>query len=227
MKRLLMFSLIMVFATAAFSSEMFSGKGTGESDTINRDMFYCQPPIGMAFNASTAFDAELADDVPDALNGQTFNQVGFNVLEWGSTWMNPTGCYVNIYLGECPPTMNPDTSYYFLWADLAPVYQNLDGYDTYYCTATLPDTWTISEPMSIGFVVDNSWGQNAPYCGVATTNFDAWYGDCVAYWAGDYWGFPRWSSASAYGYNIDVGFCLGLIVTPAEESDWSTLKSLY
>ncbi|MCB1164282.1 MAG: hypothetical protein R3C71_04615 [Candidatus Krumholzibacteriia bacterium] len=226
MKKLLVLLGIMALAVPAFGASSDISSGSIDSNScVDRDMIYCQSPQGSAMNASSAFDAELSDDMPDGMAGQAFNVVGGWVLEWSGTWMNPTGVTINIYNGECPPDLAPAYSYYFAWGDMFTQYDPQGGFDTYYFEAMLPDVITIEAGMSVGFVAEISWGQNAPYVGCALGATTTGCGS--AYWAGDYWGYPRWYSAAAYGYPYDLAYCLGYTVTAAEEATFSAVKSLY
>jgi len=227
MKMLLSIIAMLILAPAAMadsSAGVSDGSLISES-SVDRDMFYCQSPFGTAMNGSSAFEAELADDIPTTLDGQLFNLVGGWCLQWGAAWQNPMGITINIYSGDCPPGMVADYSYYFAWADLYSVYDPQGGWDTYYFEALLPVSHTITAGMSIGFVAEVGWGQNAPYAGFAMS--DPVMGCGSAYWAGDYWGYPRWYSAASYGYPYDVAYCLGTDGIPVGESTWSAVKALY
>jgi hypothetical protein len=226
MKKLLILIAMLAVAAPAFaaSSDVNSGNLTANS-CVDREMTYCQPAFGAAMNASSAFGAELSDDMPDAMAGDVFNQVGGWVLEWGGTWMNPTGVTINIYSGECPPNLAPAYSYFFAWGDLDTTYDPQSGYDAYYFEAMLPDVITIEAGMSVGFVAEIDWGQNAPYAGCCLSDPQGGCGS--AYWAGDYWGYPRWYSAADYGYPYDLAYCLGYTVTATDETNFSAVKALY
>ncbi len=89
----------------------------------------------------------------------------------------------------------------------------------------LGGVYTLGSTSSVGGVVDQNWGQNPPYCGLVFCDAIA---GCEGYWAGDYWGFPRWSPFSAYfGYGLDLGYCLGSGPVPTQDSTWGKVKSLY
>lgn len=175
--------------------------------------FYCQPPhmYLWTINASTGFASEAADDIPDDFYGMDIMDVVCYVSEWGGSWMDPGGVYINFYDAECPPGMSPVSSFYFDWASLEKVvvYDDPGYFTTYRVRAYLPNPMLIGYDMSIGFQVANTWGDMAPYCGVVMTDEGVVFGDCEGYWDGVYWGFPRWTGLdAATGIPIDVAYCL-------------------
>jgi len=228
MKKLLVLFAALSLASFAFAgNQMMSDDGGAVDIDHSRDMFYCQNPYAMAGNSSTDFGAEDADDIPDDLIGMQFNTVGGWLLMWGGYWTNPQGVYVNIYNAECPPTYDPAQSYFIAWGDMAYTeYVNMNGYDTYYFEALLPDTWTVVADMSIGLAAQLGWGQNPPYAGFCLTNYEV-FGCGEMHWAGDYWGYPRWTPFGQYGYYMDLAYCLGGGTTATPSSDFSTVKALY
>ena len=78
----------------------------------------------------------------------------------------------------------------------------------------------IQAPMSIGFAVDNSWGQDPPYCGVDySPNV---YGCGAGYYDHEHWGEPRWTQYNDVAYSLDdTG------VVAVEPSTWTSVKDLY
>lgn len=175
--------------------------------------FYCQDPhvYLQTVNSSSSFGSEVADDIPDDFVGMDILDVVFYVSEWGGYWVNPSGVYVNFYDAECPPGGTPATSVYFPWAslDLELIYDAPGSFTCYRCTGYLPGAEAITADMSIGFQVDNDWGQTTPYCGIVMTDDNTTFGDCEAYWDGAYWGVPRWTPMSSYfGIAFDVAYCL-------------------
>jgi len=226
MKKLLTLIAIMALAVSAnawVSSHVHSGV---IGDGNDRDMFYCQTPhMESSANGQLAYLAECADDIPAEYAGQTFNQVGAYCLQWGGGEADPVGIYINIYEAACPPTMDPAASYFFPWGDLYT--ENVSGgYWVYYFEALLPDVWTVTDGMSIGFTVDLGHGENPPYGGFAWCETVSGCGDW--YWAGDNWGLPRWTAFQDYGYGaFDLAFCIGNTTTPAAETHWTQVKSLY
>lgn len=175
--------------------------------------FYCQPPHQYLWtvNASTGFASEAADDVPDDFYCTNILDVVFYVSEWGGYWMDPDGVFINFYNAECPPGMSPVSSFYFAWASLEKVvvYDDPGWFTCYRVRAYLPNPVHIDYDVSIGFQVNNTWADMAPYCGVVLTNDYDVYGDCEAYWDGTYWGYPRWGTIWGYfGIPADVAYCL-------------------
>ncbi|HVP58065.1 MAG TPA: hypothetical protein VMU02_08180 [bacterium] len=175
--------------------------------------FYCQPPhVNLwTINASTGFASEASDDIPDTFAGMTLHDVSFYVSEWGGTWIDPDGVYINFYNAECPPGMTSMTSFFIAWGDMQKtvVYDSPGSFTCYRCTADLPSPLVILTDMSIGFQVVNEWGDAAPYCGVVMTDENVVFGDCSGYWDGLYWGYPRWSGLDVItGVPIDLAYCL-------------------
>jgi len=215
----------------AFESTHGGAVKPGDYDN-DRDMFYCQDPSSWWFtaNGSTPFGAEQADDIPDDLYGMSFNTIGFFVGEWASNWQDPVGVFVNIYNAECPPSQDPAYSYYYLWSELGAyiVYDDPGWMAVYACTAMLPDVFVVEYDMSLGFVVDLDWGQNAPYGGVVMTEDYDVYGCGQAYWDGTHWGAGRWTAIGDYfGFPTDIAYCIGIEMTATEAASWGTVKSLY
>lgn len=175
--------------------------------------FYCQPlhMYVQTVNASTAFGSEVADDIPDQFTGMPIVDVVCYVGEWGGYWMDPAGVYVNFYGAECPPGTAPVQSFYLSWASLEKqiVYDDPGWFTSYRVRGYLPVPVVIEADMSIGFTVDNTWGDLAPYCGIGVTDDYAIFGDCEGYWDGTYWGYPGWTPFSYYfGTSWDVAYCL-------------------
>ncbi len=175
--------------------------------------FYCQPPNEylQTINASSAFDAEVADDIPDEFVGVEIDDVVFYVSEWGGSWIDPAGVEVRFYDAECPPQQVASMSFYFDWAGIEKelIYDSPGVFTSYRVRVYLPEAVTITADMSIGFVVDCPWGTAAPYAGVVMTEDDVIFGDCGAYWDAEYWGYPRWTRVIDYfGTDWDVAYCL-------------------
>jgi hypothetical protein len=214
MKILLLCLAVLALAVVAYAS--------GETDAVAPEEvsvpplmaeFYCQPPhiYLQTYNACTAFDSEVADDIPDDFVGVEINDVVFYVSEWGGAWVDPAGVYVNFYTGECPPALVADKSFFFAWADVErEIIYNDPGYFTCYRVQVyLPELVTITADMSLGLTVDNPWGQTTPYCGIVVTDDGITYGDCGCYWSPEYWGYPRWTYGLDYfGVDRDVAYCL-------------------
>ena len=118
--------------------------------------------------------------------------------------IDPLGIIVNLYAEDCPPVMDPYDTMYFDWGDPTQMeYEFVNDQPGSYdlrVTLFLGNMMLIQAPMSIGFVVDNTWGIDPPYCGVDySPNV---YGCGTGYYDHEYWGEPRWTT-----YN-DVAYCL-------------------
>jgi hypothetical protein len=214
MKTMILSLAILALAVSAYAVESTHGVAP-EQVTLPplQAEFYCQPPhmYLQTFNASTAFDAEAADDIPDDYVGVEINDVVFYVSEWGASWIDPAGVIVNFYDAECPPSQVAYRSFYFDWAGIEKeiIYDDPGWFTSYRVQVYLPELVPIVADMSIGFEVDCLWGTGAPWAGVVMTNDDDIYGDCGAYWDGVSWGWPRWTYVlDYYGVNLDVAYCL-------------------
>ena len=210
---------------------------SGQQVEPPRDILFCQPPTAgyYTMNASTGYASELADDFPEEFGvGQWMvDEIVVYIGEWGDDWVNPAGIIVNLYSGDCPPDMAPYQTLYFPGGD--PAFMDFffvnDQPGSYDLEVTLyvNPNFQILSPMSIGFVVDNTWGEGAPYCGVDYTVDDDIYGCGEAYIDHAYWEHPRWTPASAsHGAPVDIAYCLGANgATAAGTSTWSVFKTLY
>ena len=175
--------------------------------------FYCQPPhvYLQVYNACTGFNSEVVDDIPDGFVGMQILDIVFYVSEWSGYWLDPSGVYVNVYYSECAPGIAPDLVIYFPWSELTTevIYDSPGSYTCYRCKGYLDSPLAIQADMSLGFQVDNYWGQDVPYSGIVMTDDGAVFGDCESYWDGAYWGVPRWTLGSDYfGTARDVAYCL-------------------
>jgi len=242
MKTMVFVLFVLALAGSAYASDPGVHQASSQYETAGtpseipdhgRDFFYCQLPTASYYtmNASTGFASELADDIPDEFYCRWISAIIIYVGEWGAPWIDPAGIFVNFYSGECPPPLLPAFTRYVTWAevDKVIVQQGTNSYD-YEVTIWLCPPVHIEVDMSIGFVVDNTWGQNPPYCGVDYTNDYDVHGCGEMYIDHAYWGFPRWSLASAsHGTPVDLAYCLGENMGPsaADQSTWSAIKSLY
>ena len=198
--------------------------------TPARDAFYSQVPSVYwgANNASTGFDSELADDIPAGFAGMEITAVTLFHAQWSGGYTAPDALIINFYDAACPPTMDPATTFVIPWGELETEMVYEDAWFVNACTATLPEAVTITETMSIGGVIDNPWGDVAPYNGLCFTDDYVVAGCGEAYWAGEFWGFPRWSPLSAYsGVELDLAYTLISEPVSNETSTWGALKSLY
>jgi hypothetical protein len=223
---------ILALATVALALDPASDRGTapppdpfdGQPD---RTLIHCQDPtdIYSTTNASTGFGSECVDDIPAELDGMYVGQIVVYIGEWGgSGWVDPSGIIVNLYNEDCPPNLDPYDTLYFNWDDPAQVeYEFVNDTGTSFdlrVTLFLGNMLYIQAPMSIGFVVDNNWGEEPPFCGVDySPNV---HGCGIGYYDHDYWGEPRWTEA------YDVAYCLddeGVVAV--KNSTWSSVKQLY
>jgi hypothetical protein len=239
MRSVLLALAAMTLAVAAYAAgpvdDSDFAPGNGPDPDAPRDIFHCQDPTSgfWTTNSSTGFDSEMADDIPDEFDGRWVNEIVVYVGEWGATWMDPAGIIVNLYDNGCPPPLDPYDTLYFTWGDptqMEYVFVN-DQPSSYDLRVTLfvDPPFQITSRMSLGFVMDNTWGTDPPYCGVDYTEDYDIYGCGEFYWDGEYWGYPRWTPISAYaGVPRDIAYCLGEPgSTPTVPSTWSFIKGLY
>lgn len=213
MKTLVLSLVVLAFAVSVNAAEPTSGVAPEEVPLPPLGLeFYCQEPhvYLQTINASTAFESEIADDIPDDFYCTNINDVVFYVAEWGAGWVDPAGVYVNFYNAECPPGQDPYLSFYFTWAEVeAEQVYSSSTFNCFRVQVYLPELVHIEYDLSIGFVVDTPWGQTVPYAGITMTNDYDVYGDCMAYWSPEYWGYPRWTAVADYfGTSWDVAYCL-------------------
>ena len=217
--------------TGSTASHAFS---TPHGHTRLREVLYCQPPsFDYAVNASTAFDSEVADDLPDSLAGSTVGEVTLYVTEWGhSEWVEPLGVVINFYDNLCPPEAEPTITCSLTWSGLATSleYHNPPTKIVYSATAALPAPVTLTPGMSIGAYVVTDWPAQ-PYAGLTLTEPDELYGCGEAYWDNETHGAPRWTQlSSATGVAADLAFCLseeGTGIRNPLETSWGRLKRLF
>jgi hypothetical protein len=212
MKTLVLSLVILSFAGWA-SAQVATQMSVGE-DVVPpppQFEFYCQMPNSNLWtaNASTGFGSAVFDDILDEFTGTDVLDVVFYVSEWAGYWTDPAGVYVLFTHAECPPGDIPDVTVYLPWSSLNVelIWDDPGNFTCYRCVGYLPDPILIQEDMSIGFQVDNTWDGNPPYCGIVLTEYNVVYGDCEAYWFGEYWGYEGYIS----GYFVDmadVAYCL-------------------
>lgn len=237
MRALLMATAFLLAAVAAHA--VGPGFSPGSPDELRdlpapADPLYCQTPsFGFSANASTPFDSEVADDLPDALSGRVIEDVTLYVAEWLDTeWIDPLGLIVNFYDGQCPPSMEPTLSCTFEWSelDVELVEDNPPTRIVYAATATMPSPIQIMPEMSMGAQVVIDWSF-APYCGFVLTAPDAVSGCGEAYWDDATHGAPRWSTfLDSTGLSSDLAYCLGESPTglaTQREVTWGLMKALF
>ncbi len=202
------------------------GEGTLDLPEL-REQIYCQQPSSDwgAFNASTGFGSEQADDIPGAYAGQEVTGVTMWHAQWGGGPTAPSGLIVNFYNQACPPEQVAAYSFNIAWGDMEVTQVYAGSWYVNQMTATLPNPVVLGATSSIGGIIDNNWGQNPPYNGLVYCSTVA---GCEQYWDGDYWGMPRWTPASYYfGYVTDLAYCLEGGPTATQESTWGQVRSLY
>lgn len=220
---------LLALATAAYaedSSHMFSNVPANAPEV--RDNFYCQTVSGTwnAFNASVGFESEMADDIPSEYEGYEVGDVTMYFCEWAAGWRDPQSFIINFYNNACPPNMDPDYHFEIPWADCTKTLVYSGSWYVYEVTAILPTSVFVGPHMSIGGIVGNTWGQNAPYCGLCITDYVSGCGE--VYWDGAYWGAPRWTPGSYYfGIYADLAYCLSGGFVPTQETTWGQIRSLF
>jgi len=197
-----------------------------------RGAFYCQPPsFDYAVNASTAFESEVADDVPDSLTGRAIGEVTLYVTEWGSDeWVEPAGVVIRFYDGECPPPLKATVVYSFAWNELTTSLEHMNPpvKIVYAVTAALPTPVTITADMSLGAYVVTDWPLQ-PYAGLTLTQPDDLHGCGELYWDDATHGAPRWTQLSSVtGIAADLAYCLAEEGTGIQdEISWGRMKNLF
>jgi hypothetical protein len=182
-------------------------------------------------NASTAFESEVADDLPDSLAGRTVGEVTLYVTEWGSgEWVEPVGVVIRFYDGKCPPPLEPAIVCSFAWSELT---TNLECMNppvriVYSATAVLPTPVAITTSMSLGAYVVTDWSHQ-PYAGLTLTGPDEVHGCGELYWDNETHGAPRWTPLSTVTeIAADLAYCLGGEGTGLRnEVSWGRMKSLF
>ncbi len=206
-----------------------------------RTGFHCQPPTSLAAaNASTGYDTELADDIPDEFVGRFIHEITLWIVQWRADWQDPQGLILNFYFSQCPPGQESDLQYTFPWLSLSPElyhYVPIGPITFYEVTAVLPEPVEITPQMSIGGIVVHDWGQEYPYVGLGVT-IDNYISGCdEAYYDGGDFGYPRWTRISdVTGHHVDMAYCLagGFSSVPEPESEptsesksWGRIKELF
>ncbi len=200
--------------------------------TPPRGVFYSQPPsYDYAVNASTAFESEVADDLPESLAGRAIDEVTLYVTEWGSDeWVEPAGVVIRFYDGRCPPEFEPAIVCSFAWSELTTSlqYMNPPVRIVYTATAALPAPVTITTGMSLGTYVVTDW-PHQPYAGLTLTEPDELHGCGELYWDNETHGAPRWTPLSwVTEIAADLAYCLGEVGTGLQnEASWGRMKSLF
>ncbi len=196
---------------------------------------YCQDPYWAGINASSAYDAEIADDIPEALVGETITHIKLYVAEWLGLWQDPESIIVAFYGGVCPPPVSPGISYVIPWGNVESTHFSSSGpMVAYEVTLELPSPLTIDPSTSLGVSLVTPWGQAAPFAGFLLANPDQSVGCGGFYWDYAAGGAPRWTDGSVVPeIDADLAYCLTIagatavaepMVAPAT---WGHAKSLY
>lgn len=155
--------------------------------------------------------------------------------------LSTAGLELNVYSGNCPPDQVPDHHFDFSWDDVdATFYLEYPPSQlvVYEATVTLPYALVLETETSIAARVTMGWGRNPPFCGFASTLFDATYGCGEMYWDAPYNTppTPRWTMVSvATGDRFDLAYCLESARTsvpdlgspPDRPPTWGSIKQLY
>ena len=197
-----------------------------------REVFYCQPPsFDYAVNASTAYQSEVADDLPDSLIGRTIGEVTLYVTEWAfGEWVEPAGVVISFYDGECPPPLEAAVVCSFAWSGLMTSLEHMNPpvRIVYAVTAALPAPITVTPSMSLGAYVVTDW-VHEPYAGLTLTEPDDLHGCGELYWDDVTHGAPRWTPLSTVtGVAADLAYCFAESGTGLpDEMSWGRMKSLF
>ncbi len=222
--------LLMNAAFALAEAPLIFGAREPVGQAPTRDAFHCQPlnPYFNVHQASTGFDSEFADDIPLEFVGTAIHEVSLYVGEFYGDWIDPDGVVLNFYNSECLPSLDPDVTFYFPWADIEKELVYDSSWRVYLVTLILPEPLGIENEMSLGAFVDNDWGTAEPFCGVGITDYDDVYGACDGAVDALDWGYPRWTSSSYYtGLGVDLAYCLTTGSVATDDQNWGTLKSFY
>ena len=202
---------------------------------VPRDVLYGQPPaVGLSINASTAFNSEVADDLPDSLAGRTVREVTLYVSEWAAAnWIDPQGIVVRFYDGSCPPPLEAAVTCTIGWHGI--ITELLDWSPptriVYSSTFAIEPPVVLSAGMSIGATVITSWGAVPPYAGLTMSTPGDINGCGEAYWDDETHGAVRWTRLSdASAITADLAFSLaeeGTGVEEAAPTSWGRLKNLF
>ncbi len=218
--------LILALALPGLAADLRCPDNSGESAGTPRDSFYCQTPhYDMIYNVSSGFDAEIADDIPVELAGESIAELTLWVGEWfyggGPQWRDPLGLRVNFYHESCPPEMEPFLSIETAWDDLdKTLVVSSGGKRIYEARVQISPPLVISEGMSLGATMLIDWGDGEPFAGICATPMHVSYGACVLYFDGDSWGYQRWTPIDYYtSIPQDLGYCLSAPVTAVETPD--------
>ncbi len=193
------------------------------------ETFHCQSfNWNGVWRAYSAQNEEMADDIPDAYVGRTIDVLTLWVGEWGAAWIDPDAIQVWFYNTDCPPPLAQDMGMTIPWSEVNPVAEPTLPWGGYEITVNLPSPVVITQNMSMGVTVVNSWGAQAPWVGFYST----WViSDCEMYLDSSFG--PRWTASSVASFEADLAYCLAEITTsiPAAPegvlSSWGDIKAIF
>ncbi|MCP4292681.1 MAG: hypothetical protein GY780_12705 [bacterium] len=223
-------ALVLLSAALAQAKPLIYGSEKPLGGVPSLDAFHCQPlnPYWNVHQSSTGFSSEFADDIPLEYLGTEIHQVSLYVGEFYGDWIDPDGIILNFYHSECMPSLDPDQSFFFAWDDIEKEVVYDSSWRVYLVQLVLPESVMVLNEMTMGAVVDNSWGTEEPFCGVGVTDYDDVYGACHGVVDAVDWGYPRWTYSSHYtGMGMDLAFCLETGPVAVVPARWDALKANY
>ena len=174
----------------------------------------------------------LADDLPVQLVGQEFNQSQTIVAQWPANlenWQDPAGIWLKVWTESCPPSdpLAPYMEVYVPWEEVTILDEFIfEPAEKAFKEIVFDHTAiTITESMSIAFVVDHGWGMDSPWMGIATSM--EIYNSCMIYMYGPVMGYNDWTPFDELSDPRDLAFCIGFGAVAAESATWSGLKAIY
>jgi hypothetical protein len=208
----------MRFVLVFLAMSVLAGGAMASSDGIRFDQgvplgdarsgFYCQNPdvAWGALSACTAFDSELADDLPDQFSGTVVGPVTLWVCEWQGEWRDPASIILNFYDDACPPQTEGFAHHEIPWSLCTKTLVHSGAWTVYEVTVPINGHMLLTG-NSMGASVGNTWGQDPPYCGLCWGRTLSGCGG--AWWDGEFWGSYRWDYAAYYtGVDADLAYCL-------------------
>jgi len=133
-------------------------------------MIYCQDQTDFGAINSSVDLMMLADDLPVQLVGQAFNQSQTIVAAWPSSledWLDPLGIWLKVWTESCPPSdaLAPFMDIYIPWETVTVVNEFVyePAEKAFKEIVFDHESITITESMSISFVVDHGWGMEIPF----------------------------------------------------------------
>lgn len=233
MMRVVIVLVALVAATLAVASDAYASPDSAIEPAERRgDALHEQLPTYFTnVNASTSWNSEVADDVPQALAGGSVGRIRVYVAEWLAVWIDPEALVINVYDGQCPPPLGASASYTIPWEELTTeLVLEMAPRTVYMVDATLDPPFGITSQTSIGVYCVIAWPEQ-PYTGVCLTVSGDVHGCGEAYWSYPDGGYPPWTQMSvAIGYEVDLAYSLWEPDTGLPEVDvttWGAVKGLY